>query len=502
MNEKLLKLKELLARVHDLEMAASVLSWDQETYMPPGGASARAEQIGTLSKLSHEYFTSEDIGNLLEILEPQAHQWDYNSTEAGLVRVAKRDYDKAVKLPSELVAELARTGALAKQAWQKARETSDFSLFRPSLEKIVELCLTKAKALGYEDRIYDALLDEYEPGMKTARVEQIFANLKAELVPIVRAIAGCEKPDDSFLHKEYEERSQWDFGIEVIKDFGFNLEHGRQDASAHPFTTSFSVRDVRLTTRFDKEYMPSALFSTLHECGHGLYEQGMDPELDRTPLAAGASLGMHESQSRLWENLIGRSRLFWNHYYPRLQKLFPAQLKNVSLERLYRAINRVEPSLIRVEADEVTYNLHIMLRFELENALLERRVLVKDLPKIWNQKMEEYLGLVPPDDARGVLQDIHWSQAYIGYFPTYTLGNLMSAQLFEQATKEIPLLPQQIGAGQFRELLDWLKKHVHRHGRTFTSSELLERITGESLQPQSYLLYIREKYSDLYGDLE
>jgi carboxypeptidase Taq len=502
MEEKLRKLKELLARVSDLEAAAAVLNWDQETYMPPGGAEARAEQIATLSKLAHEFFTSDEIGSLLGTLVPQARRWDYDSNEASLVRVTKRDYDKAVKLPSELVAELARTGALAKQAWQKAKESSDFSLFRPHLEKIVELCIKKAEALGYEDRIYDALLDEYEPGMKTSHVERIFTDLRAELVPIVQAIAECEKPDDSFLHQEYDERAQWDFGLEVIKDFGFDLENGRQDVSAHPFTTAFSVRDVRLTTRIRKDYLPSALFGTLHECGHGLYDQGFDSELERTPLAAGASLGVHESQSRLWENLIGRSRLFWSHYYPRLKKLFPAQLNGVTLESFYQAINRVEPSLIRVEADEVTYNLHIMLRFELENALLEGELKVKDLPKIWEEKMQEYLGIEPPNDAQGVLQDIHWSQAYLGYFPTYSLGNLMSAQLFQQAMKDIPSVPKQIEAGQFGQLLQWLRKNVHRHGRKFTSNELLERITGKPVEAQSYLDYIREKYSDIYGDLD
>ncbi|OGF55674.1 MAG: carboxypeptidase [Candidatus Fraserbacteria bacterium RBG_16_55_9] len=501
MEEKLHKLKSLLARVHDLETAAGLLSWDQETYMPAGGAEARAEQVATLGRLAHEFFTSEEIGNLLVSLEPYARKLEYDSNDASLVRVTRRDYDRAIKLPSELVAEIARTGALARQVWKEAKETSNFSIFRPYLEKIVELCVQKAQALGYEDRIYDALLDEYEPGMKASRIEKIFADLKTELVSIVGAISVCEKPDDSFFHKEYGERAQWDFGIEVIKDFGFDLNHGRQDVSAHPFTTAFSIKDVRLTTRIQKDYLPSGLFSTLHECGHGLYQQGFDLSLERTPLAGGASLGVHESQSRLWENLIGRSRLFWNHYYPRLKEIFPTQLKGVSLEQFYQAINRVEPSLIRVEADEATYNLHIMLRFELENALLEGRVKVKDLPKVWNAKMEEYLHVVPPNDGQGVLQDIHWSQAYMGYFPTYSLGNLMSAQLFQCATQEIPSLPQQIGSGQFRDLLDWLQKNVHRHGRKLTMAELLQRITGKPLEAQSYLAYIREKYSDIYGDL-
>lgn len=502
MEEKLCKLKELLARVYDLGAAEAVLSWDQETYMPPGGAEARAQQLATLAKLAHEFFTSEEIGKLLEDLEPQVRQLDYDSDDASLVRVTKRDYERAVKVPSALVAEITKAASLGREAWKEAKATSNFLKFYPHLERIVELSIRKAEALGYKERIYDALLEGYEPGMKTSQIEKIFADLKEKLVPIVRQIASCEKPDDSFLHKEYDERVQWDFGLEVIKDFGFDLKKGRQDTSAHPFTTGFSVSDVRLTTRIQKDYFPSAFFSTIHECGHGLYHQGIDPALERTPLAEGASLGMHESQSRLWENLVGRSRLFWLHYYPRLKKRFPSQLRYVSLERFYRAINKVEPSLIRVEADEVTYNLHIMLRFELENAMLEGRIKIKDLPQIWNAKMEEYLGIVPPNDAQGVLQDIHWSQAYLGYFPTYSLGNLISAQIFEQAKKDIPSLPEQISSGQFGELLSWLRNNIYRHGRKFTSNELLKRITGKELQAESYLKYIREKYSEIYGSLD
>jgi carboxypeptidase Taq len=499
--EKLRQLRERLARVQDLETAAAVLSWDQETYMPAGGAAARAEQIATLEKLAHEFFTADEIGNLLQSLAPHARQLEYESDDASLLRVAQRDYDRAVKLPSELVAEIARTSALARQTWKEAKQASRFSLFAPHLEKIVELAIQKAEALGYEERIYDALLDEYEPGMKTSHIERIFADLKAQLVPLVHEISQRDRPDDAFLRSAYDEQAQWDFGIEVIRNFGFDLRSGRQDVSAHPFTTAFSVKDVRWTTRIQRDDLLSGLFSTLHECGHGLYEQGFDAGLERTPLVAGASLGMHESQSRLWENLIGRSRLFWKHYYPRLQAYFPTQLNGVSLEHFYQAINRVEPSPIRVEADEVTYNLHIMLRFELEHALLEGRIPVKHLPRHWNEKMDEYLGIVPRDDAQGVLQDIHWSHVSLGYFPTYSLGNLMSAQLFEQATQDIPSLATQIESGHFEKLLGWLRQHVHRHGRKFTSQELLQRITGKPLESQSYLTYIREKYSDIYGDL-
>lgn len=501
MNETFERLKEELARVGDLKKAAAVLSWDQETYMPPKGAQARAQQLATLSRLAHEFFTSDEIGELLDRLEPQVRDLPYDSFEASLVRVTKRDYEKARRVPTELVEELARATSLGTEAWKEARAQSQFDRFRPHLEKIVELTIQKAEALGYEDHLYDALLDLYEPEMKTAHVKRILDDLREELVPLVKSIAEREPPDDSFLRREFDEQKQWDFGLAVIRDFGYDFEAGRQDRSAHPFTTSFSVHDVRITTRLQRDYLPTGLFGTLHECGHALYDQGIDPQLERTPLASGASLGVHESQSRLWENLVGRSRPFWEHYYPKLQQTFPGQLGDIELERFYRAVNRVEPSLIRVEADEVTYNLHIMLRFELELRLVERKLEVKDLPEIWNTKMDEYLGIQPPNDALGVLQDIHWSSGLIGYFPTYTLGNLLSAQLFKSAQRDIPPLIEQIRSGRFQELLGWMREKIHQHGRKFTPMELIQRATGQELQTESYLEYIREKYSEIYGDL-
>jgi carboxypeptidase Taq len=301
------------------------------------------------------------------------------------------------------------------------------------------------------------------------------------------------------LHKAYDEQQQWDFGVEVIKDIGFDFTRGRQDKSVHPFTTSFSINDVRLTTRIDRLYLPTALFGTLHECGHGLYEQSIDLGLERTSLADGASLGVHESQSRLWENLVGRSREFWSHYFPRLRAFFPDQLAGVNLETFYRAINRVEPSLIRVEADEVTYNMHIMLRFELENEMLEGRVRIADLPDAWNAKLEKYLGIVPPNDAKGVLQDVHWSGGALGYFPTYSLGNLISVQLFDKAKADMPSLLDQIATGQYGELLNWLRQNVHRHGRKYSPPELVKRVTGADLTATNYVAYIKTKFSEIYG---
>ena len=501
MNETFERLKEKLALVSDLNHAAAVLAWDQETYMPPKGAEARAQQLATLSKLAHEFFTSDEIGELLEQLEPQVRDLPYDSFEASLVRVTKRLYERERKIPTELVEELTRATSLGTEAWKQARKESNFSLFRPHLEKILDLTIQKAEALGYDEHIYDALLDLYEPEMRASRVKRLFDELRARLVPIVQAIAEREPPDDSVLKQEFDERKQWDFGVAVIRDFGFDFERGRQDKSAHPFTTAFSVNDVRITTRVQRDYFPTAFFGTLHECGHALYDQGFDPQLERTPLASGASLGVHESQSRLWENLVGRSRPFWEHYYPKLQGTFPAQLGDVELERFYRAINKVEPSLIRVEADEVTYNLHIMLRFELELQLVERKLAISDLPEAWNAKMKEYLGVEPPNDALGVLQDIHWSGGAIGYFPTYTLGNLLSAQLFQSAQRDIPDLVEQIRSGRFQELLGWLREKIHKHGRKFPPLELIRRATGRELETESYLKYIREKYSEIYGPL-
>lgn len=501
MNETFDELQSKLAQVENLRAAASVLGWDQETQMPSAGAEARAQQIATLGKLAHELFTSQEIGELLERLEPQVRDLEYDSFEASLVRVARREFRKATRIPSDLVAELARTASLAKESWKTAREQSDFERFRPDLERIVKLSVEKAEALGYEERIYDALLDQFEPEMKTAKVEELFSSLRSELVPIVDAIQGREPPEDSSLRLEYDPQEQWDFGIAVMRDFDFDFERGRQDISTHPFTTGFSVNDVRLTTRFRNDYLPSGLFSTLHECGHGLYAQGIAPELEQTPLRDGASLGVHESQSRLWENLVGRSRPFWQHYYPRLQRTFPRQLGNVDLDRFWSAINKVEPSPIRVEADEVTYNLHIMLRFELENAMVQGRVKIPELPDFWNAKMQEYLGIVPRHEAEGVLQDIHWSQGYLGYFPTYSLGNLMAVPLFEKAHEDLPDLQERIARGQFGELLQWLREKIHRHGSKFTPMELFRRATGGELEAQSFVHYVRSKYSDIYGSL-
>lgn len=523
-------LKERLGVVADLDAASAVLGWDQETYMPPGAIEARAAQLTTLARLSHETFTDEAIGRLLEAAATELDGAPFDSDDASLVRVATRDWERAIKIPADLVARLAGATSMGQQAWQRARQASDFGGFEAHLQTILELTREKAEALGYEDRIYDPLLAEFEPGISTGEIESLFAMLREQLVPIVQALTdgaadkgeipdrpdGSEHDDESDpagassstapaqiapppLDQVFDAAAQWDFGVAVIEDFGFDFEHGRQDRSAHPFTTAFSAADVRLTTRIHEDFLPAGLFGTLHECGHGLYEQGIAPQLARTPLADGASLGVHESQSRLWEILVGRSRPFWAHYFPKLRDAFPQAVDGIDINAFYRAINTVRPSLIRVEADEVTYNLHIMLRFELENALLEGRVAVEDLPDAWNAAMERYLGIVPDSDANGVLQDIHWSMGAIGYFPTYTLGNLMSAQIFARLRQDLPDLDEQTAAGRFDQLLGWLRDNIHRHGRKFTASELLERMGCGPLSADPWLEYIRGKYGELSG---
>jgi carboxypeptidase Taq len=496
---KLETLNAKLKEVHNLYKAEAVLGWDQQVFMPLGGAQARAEQLATLSKVAHEKFTTDEIGSLLEELAGAG--FDYDSDEASLIRVVRRDYDKARKLPPALVEEMSRTFSLGQQVWTKARAEQDFSQFQDILAKIVDLNIQKAEAYGYDECLYDALLDEYEPGIKTAEVNRVFDDLKAELIPLVQVISDrVGAVDDSFLKQDFDEAAQWNFGLIPLQAIGFDLERGRQDRSVHPFTTSFSVNDVRITTRVHKNLFPSALFSTLHEGGHALYEQNSAPELDGTFLVGGASLGVHESQSRLWENVLGRSREFWRFYYPRLQEFFPQQLGRVEGEAFYRAINKVSPSFIRVEADEMTYNLHIFVRFELEQDLVEKRLRVIDLPEAWNAKMEAYLGLTPPHDSLGVLQDIHWSGGSIGYFSTYTLGNVLSLQFYRQTLQDIPDLPEQFSRGEFGALLAWFGEKIHRHGRKYTANELVERVTGEKrIEAGPYLAYIKQKFSEIYG---
>jgi carboxypeptidase Taq len=492
------ELRAHLAPIEDLKAAAAVLTWDQETHMPDGGAEARAQQLSTLQSTAHERFVAEETGELLNQAADAVDGDAPLDTDAALVRVTRRDYERAVRVPSSLVAELSKATSQAQQAWKHARTEDDFSQFAPHLETLVDLSVEKAEAIGYEDEPYDALLEEYEPGRTTAEVVSLFDALRDDLVPLVDAIDNAPQIDDEILRGTYPQSDQQAFGRSVIADFGYDFDRGRQDVSAHPFTTSFSPDDVRLTTRYDEDNVASALFSTIHEAGHGLYEQGIDPSFARTPLGDGAALSTHESQARLWENHVGRSRPFWRHYLPRLQDAFPDALGDTALDPFYRAINRVEPSLIRVEADEVTYHLHVMLRFELERGLINGTLSVNDLPDRWNDAMDNYLGVVPETDANGVLQDVHWSQGAFGYFPTYTLGTLTAAQLMEAIQDDLPDLRSRIADGNFAPLLDWLRTQIHRHGRKLEAPDLLSRATGDTLSTASWLRYVRDKFGSLY----
>jgi carboxypeptidase Taq len=499
MDERITHLRSIQAELSDLGGAAAILSWDQQTYMPPAAAEMRGQQLGTLGKLAHELETSAEYGKLLEELRPLASSLDPDSDEARLIFFAQRDFELATRLPVDFVVEQAEVTTMANQAWMEARARSDFSHFRPHLEKIVDLTHRFVGFFPPADHPYDILLDLYEPGMKTAEVQAIFAALRPVQVELIRAIRSQPQVDDTFLHQKFDEHKQWDFGVEVITAFGYDWQRGRQDRSAHPFTNGPGNRDVRITTRLAPDFLNTMLFGTMHEAGHALYDQGRPDSLERTNLARGASFGVHESQSRMWENLVGRSLPFWQHFYPRLQAIFPEQLGRVPLEKFYRGINKVQPSLIRVEADEATYNLHIMLRLEIEIGLLEGKLAVGDLPEIWNDRMKDYLGITPADDARGVMQDIHWSWGNFGYFPTYTLGNLISAQLWEKISRDLPGLPDEIRAGQFGSLLAWLRANIHVHGRKFMPQELVKRVTGRPIDPAPYLHYLQKKYGEIYG---
>jgi carboxypeptidase Taq len=439
------------------------------------------------------------MGAALEALLPELDDLDDDADEVRITKRVHHEYEKQRNVPSAWVAEFTRATSLAQKAWEKARPESDFDLFQPHLETIVEMRRQYADFFAPYDHIYDPLLDYFEPKMKTAQVVEVFDELRPKQVELVNQIvdSGIEL-DDSILHRQFDVAKQWDFGVEVIRQFGFDFKRGRQDKSAHPFTTSFGIGDTRITTRVYPDFLSPALFGTLHEAGHAMYEQNVSTSLARTPIAQGTSMALHESQSRMWENLVGRSLPFWKAFYHRLQDHFPTQLGNINLNTFYQAINKVEPSLIRVEADEATYNLHIMLRFEIELALMEGKLEVGDLPQVWNDKVKEYLGLTPPDDAQGVLQDIHWSAGYIGYFPTYALGNLIASMLWEQLREDIPDIEEQIETANFENLLGWLKENIHQHGAKFEPVALVKRVTGSGLDAEPYLRYLKNKFGELY----
>ncbi|MCE2447161.1 MAG: carboxypeptidase M32 [Candidatus Latescibacteria bacterium] len=479
---------ERLHELADLSHAQGLMSWDQETYMPPRGAAMRARAMGTLAGLYHERLTAPELVALVANLRDA----ELTGDAAVNVREIDRQQSRSLKLPKELVVELSQTESLGHEAWVEARKKSDFALFQPWLEKIVALKKEVAERVGYEGAMYNALLDEYEPYARAEEIAPVFAQLKAQLVPLVEQIAATGKyPARGVLDQEYPIEQQEQLGQQVLADVGFDMEAGRLDLAVHPFCAGTSRDDVRLTTRYSADWLPGSR--------HGLYEQGLPADASGTPAGESISLGIHESQSRLWENMVGRSKAFWTHYLPKLRALFAQQLSAVDLDAFYAAVNQVEPSLIRVEADEVTYNLHILLRFELECDLIEGRVAVAELPAAWNERMEQYLGIRPPDDALGVLQDTHWSCGLLGYFPTYTLGNLYAAQFFHQAHQDLPDLEEQITQGELRPLKTWLNEKIHARGSRATASELVEEVTGAKLSADYFIDYLWEKFGSLYG---
>ena len=499
MSEILQDLKAHLLEVSDLNNIGAVLGWDQATYMPSGGGTARGRQLATLSRIAHEKATAPAIGTLLHKLSKLADQSD-DSDDAAYVRAARRSYERLVRIPPILVAELTEHSTQTYEAWAKARPANDFASLVPLLEKTVDLSRRIAECFPGYTHIADPLIDWADYGMKADSVRALFAALRNELVPIVQAISSQPVADNSCLHKHYPESQQWAFGEQIVRAFGYDFERGRQDKTLHPFCTTFSIGDVRITTRFQEYDLGDGLFSTLHESGHAMYEQGVDPNFEGGPLMGGTSAGVHESQSRLWENLVGRSQPFWEHYYPQLQQHFPQQLGDVTLGTFYRAIHRVNPSLIRVDADEVTYNLHVIIRFDLELALLEGSLRVRDLPEAWRERYRSDLGIAPANDSDGVMQDVHWYAGLVGgSFQGYSIGNLLSVQFFDTALRQHPRIMDEIGQGQFSTLHGWLRDNIYQYGSKYTAPDLIQRVTGGPLRIEPYIAYLRKKYGALYS---
>ena len=491
-----------MAALADLRNVAQLLDWDQQTMMPPGGAPARAETVATVQKISHEMFVSDETGRLIEAAAAHLDGAPSDSDEASLVRVTSRQWDKARRVPAQLAADLARAASVGHQAWVLAREASDFAAFVPYLERNFELIRRYVDCFDSFDCAYDVLLDDYEPGGRTNEVVRLFDELKGELRPMIAEVERHhDRVDDSLLYGEFPIDRQRQLVGWLLEQMGFDRSAWRIDDAVHPFATGFSNRDVRITTRWDEGFLPTSMYGAMHECGHGLYEEGIAQSLQRTPLGHAESLALHESQSRLWENMVGRGRAFCGVLAPRIVDVFGGRLSALDGNTLYRAVNRVAPSLIRVEADEVTYGLHIIVRFELEQEMVDGRLAIRDLPEAWNARYKEYLGVEVPDDAHGVLQDVHWAAGLIGYFPTYALGNLIAGQMFERAHVDVPDLDAQIAAGELHGLREWLRDHVHRHGAKFSSSELLDRLVGAPIEVGPFVDYLKTKLSQVY-DLE
>jgi carboxypeptidase Taq len=494
-------LKKRLGEVYDLNKVAALLSWDESVTMPPGGAQARAEQTATVGRLAHELFVAPEVGRLLDDLHGYEQSLPYDSDEASLIRVTRYDYEKARKVPTDLRSDMARVASLARNAWGDARDRSDFKAFQPFLQQTIDLKKRYVDCLQADDDPYGVLLDDYERAMPTAEVRRIFTALKEATVPLIAAIAARgDVVDNGCLTGEFPVDQQRAFCLSVLRRLGYTEREWRFDPTAHPFSTNMNLGDIRLTTRYNPANIAPAVFGVIHEFGHGLYEHGVSSSLERTPLCGGTSLGLHESQSRLWENLVGRSRAAWTFFLPELKQMFPGQLRGVDVDAFYRAVNKVQPGLIRVEADELTYSLHVVVRFELEQEMLSGALSLDELPDAWNARMKAYLGVEVPDAARGVLQDVHWSLGLVGYFPTYVIGSVVSAQIWEKLLAAMPDLQAHIERGEFTGLRKWLRDHLHCHGRKFTPKETLQRVVGtDAVDVGPYVGYLHRKFGDIYS---
>jgi len=499
-NDLYKELTEKMKEIAIISCCESLLGWDERTYMPRGGAASRADQASYLAGLSHKKFTDPRIGEILSELEKSPMVNDPLSDTAVNINEIRYLYDKSVKIPQKLVEEITHTTSMAQGIWVEARRDQDFPKFLPWLEKIIKLELELANCLGYKKEAYDALLDNYEPGSSYDYVAKVFAEFRKELVDLVAAIMNSKrKANLSIIEKDYPVDRQAMFGQSGAAAIGFDFGSGRLDITAHPFCSGIGPGDTRITTRYNPNHFGQAFFGILHEAGHGIYDQGLDPKHFGMPRGNSVSLGIHESQSRMWENLVGRSKPFWRHFFPRAQQMFPESLNGVNFDDFYFAVNDVRPSFIRVEADEVTYNLHILLRFEIEYAFLKGDLAPKDLPGAWNEKFKSFFGLTPPNDSIGCMQDVHWSAGYIGYLPTYTLGNLYSAQFFARAKEEIADLDAQFAAGKFDNLKTWLNKNIHSHGKRYRAQKLVEVVTGKPLSHKPLMTYLKTKFGELYG---
>ena len=496
----LVELTQRLREISDLNAVGDVLNWDQATYMPEGGAGARGRQRAMLRRLAHERAVEPALGTLIDALTPHGDSLPYDSDDASLIRVARREYQKKIKVPPDHVARATAHASASYDAWTRARLANDFATMVPYLERTLDLSREYSSYFTPYKHIADPHIDIADEGMTTASILELFGELRQQLVPMVRAICEQPTPDDSSLRQTFAKAAQFDFALRVVECLGYDLKRGRVDLTHHPFSTRFSAGDVRITTHVNENDLGDAFFSTLHEAGHAMYEQGISASLDGTPLGQGASVGVHESQSRLWENVVARSRGFWEHFYPLLQRIFAEQLSGVPLAAFHRAINKVARSLIRTDADELTYNLHIMLRFDLELKLLEGTLRVKDLPEAWRAAMQADLGIAPSDDRDGCLQDVHWYSGYIGgQFQSYAIGNILSAQFYAAALKAHPDIPRKIASGEFGALHTWLSDNLYRHGSKFVPNDLIKRATGAAMNMGPYLDYLHEKYGALYG---